>query len=153
VKFRESLISAHHNYLVNQMLTPGFVLGDPDSADDFFFLGDVLLPPGSEPMVRGRLFDERGVFVMRIAGQEVLENPGGCVLQKLAGGFRIFYSSGEPLLSVHTEAFANGYLTRIQGKLYDRDGKIRMEPTYDSARVFGEKTLPLSSPLLSNSPA
>ena len=118
VKFRESLISAHHNYLVNQMLTPGFVLGDPDSADDFFFLGDVLLPPGSEPMVSGRLFDERGVFVMRIAGQEVLENPGGCVLQKLAGGFRILYASGEPLLSVHTETFANGYLTRIQGKLY-----------------------------------
>jgi hypothetical protein len=153
VKFRESLISAHHNYLVNQMLTPGFVLGDPDSADDFFFVGDVLLPPGSEPMLRGRLFDERGVFVLRIAGKEVLENPGGCIRQNLAGGFRIIYASGEPVVSVHTENFANGYLTRIQGKLFDRDGKIRMEPMYDSVRVFGAKTLLLSSPLLSKSPA
>ena len=79
MKFRESLISAHHNYLVNQMLTPGFVLGDPDSADDFFFLADVLSPPASEPMVSGRLFDERGVFVVRIAGQEALENPGRAI--------------------------------------------------------------------------
>jgi len=144
VKFRESLISAHHNYLVNRMLTPGFVLGDPDSANDFFFLADVLLPPGSEPMVSGRLFDERGVFVVRIAGQEALENPGRCVLQKGAGGFRVLYASGEPLLSVHTETFANGYLTRIQGKLYDGEGKIRAEPTYDSIRVFGKGTLALA---------
>ncbi len=82
---------------------------------------------------------------MRIAGQEVLENPGGCVLQKLAGGFRILYASGEPLVSVHTEAFANGYLTRIQGKLYDGEGKIRAEPTYDSIRVFGKGTLASAS--------
>jgi hypothetical protein len=144
VKFRESLISAYHNYLVNRMLTPGFVLGDPDSVDDFFFVADVLLPPGSEPVMSGRLFDERGVFVVRIAGQEALENPGGCVLQKLAGGFRILYSSGEPLLSVHTEAFANGYLTRIQGKLYDRDGRIRVEPLLDGIQVFGKGTLALA---------
>ena len=153
MKFRESLISAHHNYLVNQMLTPGFVLGDPSSKDEFFFVGDVVTPPESKPRIYGRLFDEKGVFVLRFAGEEIVENPGGCVLQKMAGGFRILRASGEPLLSVHTEAFANGYLTRIQGKLYDRDGKIRMEPIYDSARVFGEKTLPLSSPLLSNAPA
>jgi hypothetical protein len=153
LKCRESLISAHHNYLVNQMLTPGFVLGDPDSADDFFFLGDVVLPPESDPKLYGRLFDERGVLILRMAGEEILENPGGCVRQKLVGGFRILYASGEPLLSVRTEAFANGYLTRIQGKLYDRDGKVRMEPIYDSARVFGEKTFCLSSPLLSKSPA
>ena len=88
-----------------------------------------------------------------MAGEEILENPGRCIRQNLAGGFRILYASGERLLSVHTEAFANGYLTRIQGKLYDRDGKIRVEPIYDSARVFGEKTFCLSSPLLSESPA
>ena len=126
------------------MLTPGFVLGDPDSADDFFFLGDVVLPPESEPMLSGRLFDERGVFVLRIAGEDVLENPGGCVRQKLIGGFRILYASGEPLLSVRTEAFANGYLTRIQGKLYDRDGKIRVEPLLDGIQVFGKGTLALA---------
>jgi hypothetical protein len=145
MKFRESLISAHHNYLVNQMLTPGFLLGDPDSADDFFFLGDVLLPPGSEPMLSGRLFDERGLFVLRIAGRDVLENPRGCIRQNLAEGFRIIYASGDPLLSVRTESYANGYLTRIQGKLYDRDGKLRMEPLLDGIQVFGKGRLALAA--------
>jgi hypothetical protein len=152
LKFRESMVSAHHNYLVNQMLTPGFALGNPSSDDEFFFVGDVLTPPESKPRLCGRLFDESGVFVLRFAGEEIVENPGGCVRQKLVGGFRILYASGEPLLSVRTESYANGYLTRIQGKLYDRDGKIRMEPVYDSIRVFGEKTFCLSSPLLSKSP-
>lgn len=153
MKFRESLISAHHNYLVNQMLTPGFVLGDPDSTEDFFFLGDVVLPPDSEPKLYGRLFDERGALILRMAGGEILENPGGCIRQNLPGGFRILYASGEPLLSVHTETFANGCLTKMQGKLFDRDGKIRVEPMYDSIRIFGEKPSLLRSPLLSQAPA
>jgi hypothetical protein len=153
MKFRESLISAHHNYLVNQMLTPGFLLGDPDSNDEFFFLGDVLTPAESEPRLYGRLFDDSGVFVLRFAGEGIVENPGGCIRQTLAGGFRLLYASGEFLFSAHTEAFANGYLTRIQGKLYDREGKIRMEPLYDSVRVFGERELFLSSPLWGKIPA
>ena len=147
MKFRESRVSAHHNYLVNQMLTPGFVLGDPSSDDGFFFVGDVLTPPESKPRLYGRFFDEKGVFVLKFAGDEMVENPGGCIRQNLAGGFRILYASGELLFSAHTEAFANGALTRIQGKLYDREGKIRMEPMYDSVRVFGEKVLFLSAPL------
>jgi hypothetical protein len=149
MRFRESLISAHHNYLVNQMLTPGFLLGDSDSDDEFFFLGDVLTPPGSVPRLYGRLFDDRGVFVLRFANEQIIENPGGCMRQNLTGGFRILYPSGESLLAVQTETFANGYLTRIQGKLYDKEGKIRMESLYDSVRVFGEKALVLSSPLWS----
>jgi len=142
LKFRESLVSAHHNYLVNQMLTPGFVLGEPDSAEGFFFMGEPLSPPGVEPTVRGRLFDEMGAFLLRLEGQEAIENPGGCVLQKQAGGFRILYASGKPLLSVQTESFANGYLTRIQGKLFDRGGKVRAEPLLDSIQVFGKGTQP-----------
>ena len=37
---------------------------------------------------------------------------------------------------MHTEGFANGYLTRIQGKLFDRGGKIRMEPLFDGIRYL-----------------
>ncbi len=144
MKFRESLISAYHNYLVNQMLTPGFVLGDPDSVDDFFFLADVVLPPDSEPKLYGRLFDERGALVLKMAGEKIFENMGGCVRQDMAGGFRILDASGAPFLSVRTESFANGYLTRIQGKLFDRGGKIRVEPLLDSIQVFGEGTLVLA---------
>ena len=76
MKFRESLISAHHNYLVNQMLTPGFLLGDPDLADDFFFLGDVVLPPESEPKLFGRLFDERGALILKNGGRRNSRKPG-----------------------------------------------------------------------------
>jgi hypothetical protein len=44
LKQRESLISAYHNYLVNNMLSPGFYAGIPYSATDFYFLADIMLP-------------------------------------------------------------------------------------------------------------
>jgi hypothetical protein len=45
VKFRESKISAHHNYLVNDLLTPSFVVGDPNSGKAFYFLADLVIEP------------------------------------------------------------------------------------------------------------
>jgi len=44
VEFTESRISAHHNYLVNDRLTPGFVVGNPNSDSGFFFLADFDIP-------------------------------------------------------------------------------------------------------------
>jgi hypothetical protein len=51
------------------------------------------------------------------------------------------------LLAVQTENFANGCLTRIQGKLYDRGGSLRMEPSFESARVFGDSEYALDAPV------
>lgn len=146
LKCHESLVSAHHNYLVNQMLTPGFLVGDPDSKDGFYFLADVVPVGQSEPRVYARLFDSQGALVLAIEPKEIVENPLGCVRQSFPGGYRIVLPSGEPLLSVQTESFANGFLTRIQGKLYDQEGNLRMEPHYDSIRVHGEARQALSSP-------
>ena len=146
LKFRESLVSAHHNYLVNQILSPGFVVGNPDSKDDFYFLADVVLPGESEPRIYFRLYDAQGVFILETEPKRIVENPLGYVRQSFPGGYRIVLSSGEALLSVQTESFANGYLTRIQGKLYDREGKLRMEPYYDAIQIHGEARLTLASP-------
>jgi len=146
LKFRESLISAHHNYLVNQILSPGFVVGNPDSRDDFFFHADVVPAGESEPRIYARLYDSQGVFVLEIEPKKILENPIGCLRQIFPGGYRIVLPSGESLLSVHTESFANGYLTRIQGKLYDRGGKLRIEPYYDAIQVHDEVGLWLKEP-------
>jgi hypothetical protein len=123
LKFRESLVSAHHNYLVNQMLSPGFVLGNPDSKDNFYFLADLVRSGESEPRIYCRLYDGQGNFVLETEPKRILENPLGCVRQSFPGGYRIVFPSGESLLTVQTESFANGFLTRIQGKLYDREGK------------------------------
>ena len=147
LKFRESLVSAHHNYLVNQMLSPGFSLGDPDSKDDFYFLADVVRPRESEPRIYSRLYDAQGAFVLQMEPKKIVENPLGCLRQSFPGGYRIVLPSGESLLSVQTESFANGYLTRIQGKLYDREGKLRMEPYYDAIQVHGEVGPGLKEPL------
>ena len=138
MKYRESLISAHHNYLVDQMLTPGFVLGEPDGEDDFWLLADVLRPEEKAPFLSGRFYDPEGLFLVELRGHETVKNPGGCPFQKTGDGFQLLYPSGEVLLSVRTEAFANGHLTRIQGKLYDTKGLPRMEPSFESARVLGE---------------
>jgi hypothetical protein len=146
LKFRESLVSAHHNYLVNQMLSPGFLVGDPDSKDEFYFLADVMRPGESEPRIYARFYDNRGEFVLEMEPKHIVGNPLGCVRQPFPGGYRIVLPSAEPLLSVQTESFANGFLTRLQGKLFDPEGKLRIEPYYDSIQVYGEARLALSTP-------
>jgi len=148
LKFRESLVSAHHNYLVNQILSPGFLAGNSDSKDDFYFLADVVRPGESEPRIYCRLYDAQGNFVLEAEPKRILENPVSCVRQSFPGGYRIVLPSGESLLSVQTESFANGFLTRIQGKLYDREGTLRIEPYYDAIQVRGEVGFWLKEPFL-----
>lgn len=148
MKFRESLISAHHNYLVNRMLTPGFLLGDPNSREDFWFLADMVPPGASEPRVYARLYDNHGLFLVEIRLNKIVENPGGCVYHAIPGGFRISYFPGDPLLIVHTESFANGYLTRLQGRLHDKEGQLRMENLYESVQVYDESMLSFRKPYL-----
>ena len=146
LKFHESTVSAHHNYLVNQMLCPGFLMGNPDSKPGFYFLADVVQPGESEPRIYCRLYDAQGDFVLETEAKKILNNPLRCLRHSFPGGYRILLPSGESLLSVQTESFANGYLTRIQGKLYDQEGKLRIEPYYDSIQVHGEARLPLFTP-------
>lgn len=148
LKFKESLVSAHHNYLVNQMLSPGFLIGNPDSKDEFYFLADVVRPGESEPRIYCRLYDGQGNFILEAEPRSILENPLGYVRQSFPGGYRIVFPSGEPLLSVQTESFANGFLTRIQGKLHDREAKLRIEPHYDAIQIHGEARLALEGPFL-----
>jgi hypothetical protein len=149
LKFQESLISAHHNYLVNRMLTPGFLVGDPNSHEDFWFLADVVPPGVSEPRIYARLYDDQELFLVEIRLNKTVQNPSGCVYQAFSGGFRISYPSGDPLLIVHTESFANGFLTRVQGKLYDRQRMLRMEPSDEGVQVYGKAQLALDRPLKS----
>jgi len=148
LRFRESTVSAHHNYLVNQMLVPGFLVGNPDSKDDFYFLADVVLQGESEPKIHSRLYDAQGAFVLEMEPKKIVKNPIGCIHHSFPGGYRIVLPSGEPLLSVQIESFANGFLTRIQGKLCDREGKLRIEPYYDAIQVYGEVGLWLKEPFM-----
>lgn len=143
MKFRESLVSAHHNYLVNQMLSPGFLLGDLNSKEDFWFLADIVPVGAVQPSIHGRIFDPKGCCVLEMGFNKITRNPAGCVIEPLAAGYQILYAD-KPLLKVHTVGFANGYLTRIQGKLYDSEGKIRMEPLLDGIQVFGKGNLALT---------
>lgn len=147
MQFKQSAVSAHHNYLVNDLLTPGFVLGNPEREGGFWFLADVVPPGTSTPRISGRLFDMNGDFLLEFAANEIVLNPGGCNCQAGPSGLRLSYASGEPLLGVHTQVFANGYLTRIQGKLFDETGTLRMEPSYDGVQVYGDARLSLNEPL------
>lgn len=146
MKHKESLISAHHNYLINNTLSPGFVLGDPNSKEGFYFLADFVLPGESTPRISARLFDTQALFLLELNWNRIVENPNNCPYQSTPGGFRILYPSGEPLLEVDTQTFPLGYLTRIQGKLFDGEAKLRMEPSYDGSQVYGETNLALDVP-------
>jgi len=147
VQFRESRISSYHNYLINEMLTPGFLLGEQEQGDDFWLLADVLQPGERKPYLSGRLYGPEGDFLLRLRGSEIVENPGNCLLRTVAEGFRLLYPSGEELLALYTELFANGSVSRIQGRLYDRERALRMAPSFESARVFGALQWMLERPL------
>ena len=146
VEFRESKISAHHNYLVNNLLTPGFVLGNPNSRDGFYFLADVVIPEQGTPRISGRLMNEQGDFLLELNQNRIGENPLGCAHHPLPGGFRILHPSDEPLLEVVTQIFPRGHLTRIKARLFDEQCDLRMEPLGDSIQVHGEAKLVLDTP-------
>lgn len=128
------------------MLTPGFILGVLDALDDFWLLADVVLPDEKAPYLSGRFYDRRGGLILHLQGKEILENPGNCLIQSSAEDFRLVYPSGEEFLALHTEIFTNGYMSRIQGKLYDRMGSLRMEPSFGSAKVFGDAQWAIPAP-------
>jgi len=146
MKHKESLISAHHNYLVNTMISPGFILGKPGSKNDFYFLADLVPQGESAPRISAYLFDSQGSFILGLKRNNIIENQGHCSYKTTPGGFQILYPSKEPLLTVNTQTFTNGYLTRVQGKLYDEAGKLRMEPFYEDIHVYGEARLNLDTP-------
>jgi hypothetical protein len=146
LKPKESLISAHHNYLVNDMLSPGFLLGDAGSGDGFYFLADVVPPGETVPRISGRLFDRDGGFLVELREGRILQNPGGCTLQNFPGGFRLLLPSGETVLNVSTQTFTNGYMTRVQGRLFDHAGNLRAEPSREGVKVHGEAKMALENP-------
>jgi len=148
IKYREGQISGHHNYLVNDMLTAGFVVGDPDSPKGFYFLCNPVLPGESMPRISARVFDEQGLMLLELASNRMGENPGGCASQSIPGGDRFLGSSGELLLEVRTEGFTNGYLTRIKARLFDEHGDLRIGDHGESIQVQGEADMAhISTPL------
>lgn len=146
MEYTESLVSAHHNYLIGNRLIPGFVLGDPYSEDTFWFLADVILQGENVARVSGRLFDRNGRFLLLLKRNRIEMNPSGCAYQALPSGIRIFNTSGKPLLSFETQHFANGHVTRIEGMLFDEEGKLKMEPSYQGIRVLGKVSM-IDTPL------
>jgi hypothetical protein len=149
MEYKESKLSAHHNYILNLMLTPGFVLGDPYAANGFYFLADFVLPGESTPRISGRLMDEKGDLLVELKWNRICENPGGYLLHSLSGGFSISGSAGQTFLEVRTQSFANGYLTIIKARLFDENGIIRMEPLGESSKVYGIEKMVLESPFTS----
>lgn len=151
VEITESSVSAHHNYLVNDRLTPGFVVGNPNSDNGFFFLADFLLPSQDTPLISMRLVTEKGDTLLELYLNDISDNPAGCTIQSLPRGFRILNSSSEPLLEVLTQDFPMGHLTRIKAKLFDERGDLRMSPLGESIQVHGEAKLILDTPFVFNS--
>lgn len=148
IKYREGRISAHHNFLINGMLSPGFSVGDPNSREGFYFLANPVPPAGTTPRISARLMDEQGAFLLELNRNRIGENPSGCSYHSVVGGFRLSYPSGKSLLEVLTEDFTNGHLTRIKAQLFDEQGDLRIETIGESIQVNGEAILHLETPFL-----
>ncbi|RLC25479.1 MAG: hypothetical protein DRH56_05650 [Deltaproteobacteria bacterium] len=145
IRYRESLISAHHNYLVNEMPTPGFVIGAPEPATGFYFLADPVYPGESTARISARIADENGGIVMEVAWNRLVPPHRGHVHQFLPDGFRILSPSGEPVLEVRTRAYTNGFLTCISAEFRDEKGILRMARLGESVQVHGARHLSLKA--------
>ena len=146
VKYRESRLSAHHNYLVNGMLTPGFAVGDPNAKKGFYFLADLVLPGESTPRISARIEDEQGLILLELNWNRIRKCREGYGHKSIQGGFCIEQPSGTPLFEVRTHSFAKGFVTWICGRLSDEQGRLRMEPLGESIQVHGKADLILESP-------
>jgi hypothetical protein len=146
ISFRESRISAHHNYLVNDMLTPGFLVGDPHGTSSFYFLGDLVLPGERTARISCRLLNGEGRPMATLHWNRIVDNPAGCVRQPAQNGFVILGPEREPILEVRTETFANGFLTKVRARLSDEEGALRVEPMGESIQVHGPAQLVLEEP-------
>ncbi len=154
IRYQESTISAYHNYLVNDMLTPGFSVGDPNSQKGFFFLADMVQSGEPVPRISGRILDGHGVSLVELHKNEIRKNPGGCIRQPPSGDESlVLLFSGTPLLEVNTRGFANGYLTIIKAKLFGENGELRMESQGENIRVYGDVNLTLCTPFASSQEA
>ena len=147
MEYRESYISAHHNYLVNGILAQGFVVGDQSSNDDFFLLADIVPPGETTPRISARLMDEEARPLLEFEVNRISENPGRCSIEHTSDGYRVLCSSKEVLIEVRTRAFANGYLTLIKARLFDEHGHLRVERRDESIWVCEGEYLCLAAPI------
>jgi hypothetical protein len=147
MEYRESYISAHHNYLVNGMLAQGFVVGDPSSSNGFFLLADIVPFSETTPRISARLMDEETHPLLEFEVNRIGENPGKCSIEPTLDGYRMLRSSGDALIEVSTRAFTNGYLTFIKARLFDEHGHLRVEPRDKSIWVHGGHYLSLAAPI------
>jgi hypothetical protein len=121
-------------------------LGDPNSKNSFYFLADFVPPEERPPRISAGLLDEEGTLLLELRVNRMDKNPGKCTYQSLSGGFQILHPSGKTLLEVRTDIFPRGYLTRINARLFDEHGDLRMEPSGESVQVHGEANLLLKAP-------
>jgi hypothetical protein len=143
---REIPVSAHHNYLVNGILAQGFVVGDPGLNNKFFLLADVVPQGETGPRISARLLDGEAHLLLQLKVNRIGENPGRYRMEPTSDGYRIIRSSADVLIEVKTEAFANGYLTRIKARLFDEDGHLCLETRGESIRIHRGECRYLAAP-------
>lgn len=146
VEFIHSRLSAHHNYWINEIATPGFIMGDPCVPGAFYFLADLVLPGEKTHRIHARLFDEKGDMLTEIVWNRIGKNPGRAVYELVEGGFRITRPDGVLLVEIWTREFTNGFMTFIRGNFYDNHGALRMEPGSDCSRIVGKAHMTLETP-------
>ena len=149
MKIRESRLSAHHNYLVNRMLTPGFLVGDPRSEKSFYFLADVVLPGESTPRISCRFMNEQGEMLAEMGWNRIRNNPGSCVFMSTPGGFRIL-SPGQRLDHgspdrVFCQRLSHAhYGGRCSTKTVTRAWRLWMKAWPSAARLNGPSPPPMT---------
>ena len=92
------------------------------------------------------MVDQTGQLLLELDWNRIRRNPGKFTHKPIPGGFQIINILEDPILTVTTQAFSNGYLTCIKATLYDEKGVVRIVPLGESIEVKREAELALETP-------
>jgi hypothetical protein len=143
------MLPSHHNFLVGSNITSFFAIGDFLTKDDFYLIG--WHEPNGRIVLSGKIHASNGNLLIEIQNTRLVFNSNELFELKTVGdnmvevvdkkGIRIFYAeTGEKTLRTGRGQF-RGNVTEIQGRFYNKQGKLVAEGTKIGLELLGVKAV------------
>jgi hypothetical protein len=143
------MLPSSHNFLVGSNITSFFAIGDFLTKDDFYLIG--WHEPNGRIVLSGKIYASNGNLLVEIENTQLTFNFNELFVLKTVGdnivevvdkkGTRIFYAeTGEKTLRAGRGQF-RGNVTEIQGRFYNKQGKLLAEGTKIGLELIGVKAV------------
>jgi hypothetical protein len=143
------MMPSHHNFLVGSNITSFFAIGDFLTKDDFYLVG--WHEPNGRIVISGKIYASNGNKLIEVQNTQLVFNFNELFELKTVGddmvevidkkGIRIFFAeTGEKILRTGRGQF-RGNVTEIQGRFYNKQGRLLAEGTGINLELLGVKAI------------